>query len=108
MIKLLSWNEFITNPYFDEETGLCDNLHKVYCFEISIRFNTFLRLLNLNTFFPIGVNSYRKDTFYRGKRNPYYSNNIKYYQGMQGALRHNLYNRFIRWLVEKFPNLYYL
>lgn len=108
MIKLLPWDQFITDLDFNEETGLCDNLCKVYCFYTSTRFNTFLRLLNLNTSFPIGVNSYRKDTFYRGRRNPYYSDNIKFYQGMQEALRHNLYNRFVRWLVEKFPNLYYL
>lgn len=115
MIKLPTWKEFIEHNKFQENSGLCSNTYQIIVRNIpdnyKIEFHYFLKSQKLNVSYPIKIGGYLKSHKNTFKSHVlYHENNADYflYVGMQGALRHNLYNRYIRWLVEKFPELFYL
>ncbi len=138
MIKLLPFCELLEHNEFVRGVGLCSNLNDVYEISTGNLFKIYLQERGLSTTFPIGVGGYMTHTRYerlskaRNKIIGFVGGNItanhrrmfvmvskhddiyygrlveNRYEGMQLALRHNLYNDFCNWLVLTHPAEYSL
>lgn len=112
MIKLPTWIEFAEHEMFQEDCGLCLNTFKVIAPHdeaCGTDFGDFLEHQGLKPSYPIKKGGYVKTSQSISESSDLYyitRDTGTLYLGMQGALRHNLYKRYIRWLVEKFPELF--
>ncbi len=120
MIKLMTMDEFMSHPEFENCVGICSNLNYVYGYnsEVEDAFHEYLDIRRLDDMYPIGRFGYmranrkerlRKLSDLNRAKIKYvdhtclYGKTMNCYEGMQGALRHNLYEAFCDWLVKINP-----